>query len=97
MALEKPSPVYPLPSDTQLLAAMRQFIKPGLGFSASSCHLLARLGTGGLYVASPSTRSAGVHASNLHIRRNASSSTFTFPLTSTLTSQCSGLPGQRND
>nr|BAE89727.1 unnamed protein product [Macaca fascicularis] len=25
---------------------LRQFIKPGLSFSASSCHLLARLGTG---------------------------------------------------
>lgn len=74
---------------------MRQLIKPGLRSGASSCHLLARLGMGTKWPPL-APWSMGVHASSLPFRRNASSSTFTFLLTSILPCHCSGLPGLRN-
>lgn len=74
---------------------MRQLIKAGLGFNASSCHLLARLGMGTKW---PPLASwfMEVHASSLPFR-SASGSTFTFPFTPILICHCSGLPGLRNN
>lgn len=74
---------------------MGELIKPGLGFSASSCHLLARLGMGTKWPP-PAPWFMEVHASSLPFRRNASGSTFTFPLTSILICHRSELPGLRN-
>lgn len=97
MILEEGSLVCSLPSKTQFLGSSGEVvIKPGLWSSASSCHLLDKLGIGTKWP--PLVLwSIEVCASSLPFRRNYSGSTFTSPLTSVPACHCSRLPGLRNN
>lgn len=96
VALEEPSPVCSLSSNTQFLGSDEavNYTRPRV-----QCLILPSPGQAGNghQAASSGTTVCGSSCQQFAFRRSASGSTFTFPLTSALTHHHSGLLGLRNN